>query len=73
MDRLGITSEQGEAEQETTTTTQTTTTSNTQDSSPYYSAHWCNIRWSLWWWLILIYILRLLCDTYLQIKVINWL
>ena len=35
--RLGITSEQGEAEQETTTTTQTTTTSNTQDSTPYYT------------------------------------
>ena len=37
IDRLGITSEQGEAQQETTTTTQTTTTSNTQDSTPYYT------------------------------------
>ena len=37
LDRLGITSEQGEAQQETTTTTQTTTTSNTQDSTPYYT------------------------------------
>ena len=37
IDRLGITSEQGEAEQATTTTTQTTTTSNTQDSTPYYT------------------------------------
>ena len=35
--RLGITSKQGESEQETTTTTQTTTTSNTQDSTPYYT------------------------------------
>ena len=37
IDRLGITNEQGEAEQATTTTTQTTTTSNTQDSTPYYT------------------------------------
>jgi len=36
IDRLGITSEQGEAQQETTTTTQTTTTpkTNTQQSAP---------------------------------------
>ena len=36
IDRLGITSEQGEAQQETTTTTQTTTApkTNTQQSAP---------------------------------------
>jgi len=37
LGRLGITTEQGEAEQATTTTTQTTTTSNTQDSTTYYT------------------------------------
>ena len=37
IDRLGITGQQGDAQQETTTTTQTDTTSNTQDNTPYYT------------------------------------